>query len=95
MQTTRTPISPSRRLLAAPRVVWQTPQTLAELLRRHRADDSVTTGMSKLIRPDPIIIDDVGLLPVSSDAAEALFRVIDVAYEKLDRDQLKHQPLRL
>ena len=28
------------------------------------------------------MIDDVGLLPVSTDAAEALFRVIDAAYEK-------------
>jgi hypothetical protein len=28
------------------------------------------------------VIDDVGLLPVSTDAAEALFRVIDAAYEK-------------
>ena len=28
------------------------------------------------------MIDDVGLLPVSADAAEALFRVIDAAYEK-------------
>jgi DNA replication protein DnaC len=28
------------------------------------------------------VIDDVGLLPVSADAAEALFRVIDAAYEK-------------
>ena len=29
-----------------------------------------------------MVIDDVGLLPVSADAAEALFRVIDAAYEK-------------
>jgi DNA replication protein DnaC len=28
------------------------------------------------------VIDDVGLLPVSSDEAEALFRVVDAAYEK-------------
>jgi DNA replication protein DnaC len=63
-------------------VTWHTLETLAELLRRHRADDSVTKAMSKLIRSDLIIVDDVGLLPVSVDAAEALFRVIDVAYEK-------------
>ncbi|MGH2869431.1 MAG: IS21-like element helper ATPase IstB [Solirubrobacteraceae bacterium] len=63
-------------------VAWHTLETLAELLRRHRADDSVTKAMGKLIRSDLIIIDDVGLLPVSTDAAEALFRVIDVAYEK-------------
>jgi DNA replication protein DnaC len=29
-----------------------------------------------------IIVDDVGLLPVSADAGESLFRVVDGAYEK-------------
>ena len=28
------------------------------------------------------MIDDVGLLPVTPDAAEALFRVVDTAYER-------------
>jgi DNA replication protein DnaC len=63
-------------------VAWHTLETLAALLRRHRADDSITKAISKLIRADLILIDDVGLLPVSSDAAEALFRVVDAAYEK-------------
>ena len=44
---------------------------LAVLFRRHRADDSVNKAISKLIRSDLILIDDVGLLPVSADAAEA------------------------
>ena len=63
-------------------VAWHTPETLAQLLRRHRADDSVNKAIGKLIRVDLIVIDDVGLLPVSADAAEALFRVVDAAYEK-------------
>jgi DNA replication protein DnaC len=29
-----------------------------------------------------ILVDDVGLLPASAEAAEALFRVVDAAYEK-------------
>ena len=52
------------------------------LLRRHRADDSVAKAIGRLIRADLIVIDDVGMLPVSPDAAEALFRVVDAAYEK-------------
>lgn len=28
------------------------------------------------------LVDDIGLLPVSPEAAEALFRVVDAAYEK-------------
>ena len=63
-------------------VAWHTLETLAQLLHRHRADDSVNKAVSKLIRADLVIVDDVGLLPVSADAAEALFRVVDAAYEK-------------
>jgi DNA replication protein DnaC len=63
-------------------VTWHTLETLAVLVRRHRADDSITKAITKLIRSDLILIDDVGLLPVSGDAAEALFRVVDAAYEK-------------
>jgi len=57
-------------------------RTLAALFARHQADDSVSKAISKLTRADLIIVDDVGLLPVSADAAEALFRVVDAAYEK-------------
>jgi DNA replication protein DnaC len=63
-------------------VAWHTLETLAQLLRRHRADDTVSKAIAKLIRADLVVIDDVGLLPVSPEAAEALFRVIDAAYEK-------------
>ncbi len=63
-------------------VAWHTLETLAALLRRHRPDDTVAKAISKLIRSDLIVIDDVGLLPVSPDAAEALFRLVDAAYEK-------------
>ncbi len=63
-------------------VAWHTLETLAGLLRRHRADDSTAKAIAKLIRADVIVIDDVGLLPIPPDAAEALFRVVDAAYEK-------------
>jgi DNA replication protein DnaC len=63
-------------------VSWHTLDSLAQLFRRHRADDSINKAINKLIRSDLILIDDVGLLPVSADAADALFRVVDAAYEK-------------
>ena len=63
-------------------VAWHTLETLAQLLRRHRADDSINKAIGKLIHADLVVIDDVGLLPVSADAADALFRVVDAAYEK-------------
>ena len=63
-------------------VAWHTLESLALLLRRHRADDTVAKAISRLIRADLIVIDDIGMLPVAPDAAEALFRVIDAGYEK-------------
>jgi DNA replication protein DnaC len=63
-------------------VAWHTLESLAQLVHRHRADNSVNRAIAKLIRADLVIVDDVGLLPVSADAAEALFRVVDAAYEK-------------
>lgn len=62
-------------------VAWHTLESLAALIRRHSADDTVTKAISRLIRADLVIIDDVGMLPVSAEAAEALFRVVDAAYE--------------
>jgi DNA replication protein DnaC len=29
-----------------------------------------------------VLVDDIGLLPVSQDAAEGLYRLVDAAYEK-------------
>ena len=63
-------------------VAWHTLESLAALFRRHRADDTVAKAIGRLIRADLIVIDDIGMLPVAPDAAEALFRVVDAAYEK-------------
>lgn len=63
-------------------VAWHTLESLAALVRRHRADDTVTKAIARLVRADLIVIDDVGMLPVAPDAAEALFRIVDAAYEK-------------
>ncbi|MEV5011541.1 IS21-like element helper ATPase IstB [Streptomyces sp. NPDC001312] len=63
-------------------VVWFTIEDLGALVRRHRADDSLARAMARLIRTDLIIVDDIGLLPVSPDAAEGFYRLVDAAYER-------------
>jgi DNA replication protein DnaC len=63
-------------------VAWHTLESLAVLLRRHRADDTVNKAIGRLIRADLIVIDDIAMLPVAPDAAEALFRIVDAAYER-------------
>jgi DNA replication protein DnaC len=56
-------------------VAWFTIEDLGALVRRHRVDDSIARALARLIRSDLIIIDDIGLLPVSPDAAEGFYRL--------------------
>ena len=64
------------------RVAWFTLEDLGALLRRHRADDTVTKAIARVLRADLIVVDDIGLLPVAADAAEGLYRLVDAGYEK-------------
>jgi DNA replication protein DnaC len=63
-------------------VHWFSLETLGGLVHRHRADDTMTRAIKRIMRADLICIDDIGLLPVTADTAEALYRVVDAAYEK-------------
>jgi len=63
-------------------VHWFSLETLGTLVHRHRADDTMTRAIKRIMRADLICIDDIGLLPVTADTAEALYRVVDAAYEK-------------
>jgi DNA replication protein DnaC len=63
-------------------VAWFTLESLGVLVRRHRADDTVTKAIARILRADFVVVDDIGLLPVGSDAAEGLYRLVDAAYEK-------------
>jgi DNA replication protein DnaC len=63
-------------------VAWFSLEQLGVLVRRHRADDTVTKAINKILRSDLIMVDDIGLLAVGADAAEGLYRLVDAAYEK-------------
>ena len=63
-------------------VAWFTLESLGVLVRRHRADDTVTKAITRILRADIVVVDDIGLLPVGADAAEGLYRLADAAYEK-------------
>lgn len=63
-------------------VSWFTIEDLGALVRKHRPDDSMAKAIDRIIRTDLIIVDDIGLLPVSPDAAEGFYRLVDAAYER-------------
>jgi DNA replication protein DnaC len=63
-------------------VAWFSIEDLGALVRAHRVDDTITKAFRPIIRAHLVIVDDIGLLPVSPDAAEGLYRLIDIAYER-------------
>jgi DNA replication protein DnaC len=63
-------------------VSWFSLEMLGAIIRRHRADDTTGRAIKRIMRADVIVIDDIGLLPVAGETAEALYRVVDAAYEK-------------
>jgi len=63
-------------------VAWFSIEDLGALIRRHRVDDSIAKGFAPTLRTDLIIVDDIGLLPISADAAEGLYRLVDACYEQ-------------
>jgi DNA replication protein DnaC len=67
---------------AGHKVAWFSLESLGALVRRHRADDTVTKAVARILRADLVVVDDIGLLPVGPDAAEGLYRLVDAADER-------------
>lgn len=64
------------------RVAWHTLESLATTLHRAKADASVAKAVGKLTRAELVVVDDIGMLPASHEAAEAFYRVVDACYER-------------
>ncbi|MFG1949404.1 ATP-binding protein [Nonomuraea sp. NPDC048826] len=64
------------------RVSWFTLETLAVTIGRAHVDGSIARTIAKICRSDIIVIDDIGLLPVGHETAEAFYRLVDAAYER-------------
>jgi DNA replication protein DnaC len=63
-------------------VAWFSVEDLGALIRRHRVDDTVSKAFVALAAVPLTIVDDIGLLPISADAAEGLYRLVDACYER-------------
>jgi len=63
-------------------VAWFSVEDLGTIVRRHRVDDTVSKTFAALAQVSLTVIDDIGLLPISTDAAEGLYRLVDAAYER-------------
>lgn len=63
-------------------VAWFSVEELGTIIRRHRVDDTVSKAFAALASTSLTLVDDIGLLPISADAAEGLYRLVDAAYER-------------
>jgi len=63
-------------------VAWFSVEDLGALVRRHRVDDTVSKAFAALAAVQLTVVDDIGLLPISADATEGLYRLVDAAYER-------------
>jgi DNA replication protein DnaC len=63
-------------------VAWFTLETLTTTIGKAKIDGSIARTVAKICRADLIVIDDIGMLPVSGEAAEAFYRIVDAAYER-------------
>jgi len=64
------------------KVAWFTLETLHAVIAKTKIDGSTARTVARICRADLIVIDDIGMLPVQADAAEAFYRIIDAAYER-------------
>jgi len=64
------------------KVAWFTLETLHAVIAKTKIDGSTARTVARICRADLIVIDDIGMLPVQAEAAEAFYRIIDAAYER-------------
>lgn len=64
------------------RVSWFTLETLTTTINRSKVDATTNKVVNRICRADLIVVDDIGMLPAGQSEAEALYRLIDAAYER-------------
>ncbi|MFE0463527.1 ATP-binding protein [Kitasatospora sp. NPDC058965] len=66
------------------RLAWFTLETLPAAIGKSKVDSSTARTAARICRAVLLVIDDIGLLPVGEDTAEAFYRIIDIdaAYER-------------
>jgi DNA replication protein DnaC len=69
------------------RVSWFSLESLTATIARSRIDASTGKVVERIVRSELVVVDDIGLLPAGPEEAEALYRLVDAAYEKTLTDR--------
>lgn len=65
---------------------------LVDTLYRGLADNSVGKVIDQLLRPDLVIVDEIGFAPLDDAGAQLLFRLVSAAYERVPLGIASHWP---
>ena len=71
-----------RACIAGYTALYNTASEMLAKLRSSRADDTYERKLARLIAPDLLVIDDLGLMPLAGEAPLDLYEVIRQRYEK-------------
>ena len=61
---------------------WMTMTNISEMVTSYQIDNTLSKQVKRIVNTDLLIIDDIGLLPVTDAGAQGLYRIIEAAYEK-------------
>lgn len=64
------------------RAAWLTMDRLDDLVAAYQIDHTLEKRVLRLTKVDLVVIDDIGLLPVSENAAQGLYRIVEACYER-------------
>jgi DNA replication protein DnaC len=64
------------------RVAWFSLESLTAVITRSKVDMTTHKVVTRICRSELIVVDDIGQLPAGEDEAEALYRLVDAAYER-------------
>ena len=60
---------------------WMTMTNISEMVTSYQIDNTLSKQVKRLVNTDLLIIDDIGLLPVTDAGAQGLYRIIEAAYD--------------
>jgi len=64
------------------RAKWLTMNDIEDMVASYSIDHSLSKHVKRLVSTGLLIIDDIGLLPITDNGAQGLYRIIEAAYEK-------------
>lgn len=64
------------------RATWLTMDRLDDLVAAYHIDHTLEKRILRLTKVDLVVIDDIGLLPISENAAQGLYRIVESCYER-------------